>query len=41
VQNGEGLLTEGDVFVDAHDQGSNGGSDSEMEFVAETVSLAQ
>ncbi|WJX44958.1 hypothetical protein P8452_31879 [Trifolium repens] len=32
---------EGEVFVDAHEQGLNGGSDSEMEMVGETQSLPQ
>ncbi|PNX95880.1 hypothetical protein L195_g019077 [Trifolium pratense] len=31
---------EGEVFVDAHDQGTNGNSDSEMEIVTETISLS-
>jgi hypothetical protein len=33
------LNKEVEIFVDANDQGSNGGYDSEMEFVAETPSF--
>jgi hypothetical protein len=40
IQN-EDLATEGDVFEDANDQGTNLSSDSEMDFVVETPNIGQ
>jgi hypothetical protein len=37
----EDLATEGDVFEDANDQGTNLSSDSEMDFVVETPNIGQ
>jgi hypothetical protein len=37
----EDTLIEGEIFEDANDQGSNIGSDSEMDIVRETPELSQ
>jgi hypothetical protein len=37
----EDVTVEGEIFEDANDQGSNMGSDSEMEIVRETLELSQ